>query len=74
MINNDDVHDLIQALEFVSPFKGLHTLGQQIDSPKEYCGYIESKEMPLGKKRDQTLDRKTGTHLPTLLKMFSISI
>ncbi|XP_033225045.1 uncharacterized protein LOC117177988 [Belonocnema kinseyi] len=63
MINDDDVKDLLQTFEFDSSFEGLHTLDQQIDSLKEYCGYIGSTEMPLGKRRDQTLDRETGTHL-----------
>ncbi|XP_065204550.1 uncharacterized protein LOC135834551 [Planococcus citri] len=63
-IDSPDVVELIQKFDFGKPFADLKTLDGQIRAVRNFGSYIEPKEIPLGQRIDQVLDRKSQEYVP----------
>nr|XP_012218876.1 PREDICTED: uncharacterized protein LOC105670111 [Linepithema humile] len=67
MLHDDVSKDVLQVLEFDSPFEQMRTLDEQINALKKHCGYIEPIEILLGYRLDSKLDSKTATYIPKMI-------
>jgi len=65
MLDDSDVSDLLKSFEVNKSFEGLRTIEQQMEALKSSTEYIESKEIPLGTRINNIIDKKTGTFVPT---------
>lgn len=68
MAEDVEAKELIKNFEFESPFDGCKTLSEQVNALKINCNYIDGKEIPLGDRIDNVLNKESDTTIPRLVK------
>jgi len=65
---DSDVSDLLESFKVNKSFEGLRTVEQQMEALKSSTEYIESKEILLGTRINNIIDRKTGTFVTKIVE------